>query len=143
MISDESTKKVYWKVTFSYCLDFLQIESKPVGTCLTHFDSISCLRTCIGKVTFNKVSGECLAPDSQENNAYYTSLQLLKRGPQLVLGQIVLLACHSGHLPKTLKQLEIIQSLFDKPGRDSISGRRQCLVLVGWAGTFISRLASI
>ena len=67
------------------------------------------------------------------HNACHTSLQLLEQGPQLVLGQLVLLACHSGHLPNT-------QNACDEPRRDGICGSWQCLVLVGWAGTFVCRL---
>ena len=31
-----------WKLLLCYCLDFLKLESQPVGTWHTHFDSISC-----------------------------------------------------------------------------------------------------
>ena len=67
------------------------------------------------------------------HNACHTSLQLLEQGPQLVLGQLVLLAYHSGHIPNT-------QNACDKPRRDRICGRWQSLVLVGWAGIFVCRL---
>ena len=43
-----------------------------------------------------------------------TSLQLLEKAPQLVLNQLILLACPPGHLPNTLLQLEVIQNACDK-----------------------------
>ena len=66
------------------------------------------------------------------HNACHTSLQLLEQGPQLVLGQLVILAYHSRHLPNT-------QNAFYKHLR-LLSGRWQCLVLVGWPGNFVCRL---
>ena len=42
-----------------------------------------------------------------------TSLQLLEKALQLVLDQLMLLACHPGHLPNTLYQLEVIKNACD------------------------------
>ena len=43
-----------------------------------------------------------------------TSLQLLEKAPQLVLNQLIVLACPPGHLPNILKQLDAIQNACDK-----------------------------
>ena len=56
----------------------------------------------IVKVTFNRDSVERLAPDTHFNT-------ILKKALQLVIDQLILLACPPGHLPNTLQQLEVIQ----------------------------------
>ena len=35
-----------------------------------------------------------------------TTLQILEKGIQLVLDQLIIMVCHPKHLPNTLKQLE-------------------------------------
>ena len=42
------------------------------------------------------------------------SLQLLEKALQLIMDQLILFACHHGHLPNTLLQLEVIQNACDK-----------------------------
>ena len=58
-------------------------------------ESCDVRRTSLVKVTFNRNSGERLAPDT-----HFT--ELLEKALQLVLDELKILACQPGHLPNTL-----------------------------------------
>ena len=129
-IGDESTKKEKLKVTF-----FLQLGFPPnwiktgKGLVLPTLIQFHVHRTSILKVTFNRNSGERLAPDTHFNAASW-------KGPPACPG-----SAHTSRLSSwTPAQHSVTAGSYSKctwqATRDGIFGGRQCLMLVGWARNF-------
>ena len=130
MISDESPKKVKLKVSF-FVSPWIssKLNHNGKGHVLSTLIQFHVHRTSIVKVTFNRNSGERLAPDTHFTAASW------KCPP----------ACfESAHTSRvsswTPAQHSVTAGRYSKcmwqATRDSISGSHQCLVLVGWAGLY-------
>ena len=129
-ISDESTREVNLKVTFfvTTWISF-KLNHNGKGHVLPTLIQFHVRRTSIVKVTFNRNSGERLAPDTHFTAASW-------KGPPACPG-----SAHTSRLSSwTPGQHSVTAGSYSKcmwqATRDGIFGGRQCLVLVGWARNF-------
>ena len=123
--NDKSPKQVKLKVTF-FVTPWIssKLNHNGKGHVLPTVIKIHVCGTSIVKVTFNRNSGERLAPDT-----HFTAASLKKK--QLVLNRLILLAFPPRHLPNTVTAGSYSKFMWQAT-RESISGSQQCLVLVGW-----------
>ena len=133
-ISDKSTKNMNLKVTFVLLPGYPPIWIK---TCRNMSYSL-----WFNFLSLGHVFAKLLSIRSQVNVWHQTVRTTMhatlhcscsNRAPSLSWASLYF----SGHHPNTLKKLEIMLNACDKPRRDGISSRRQCLLPVGWAGTFV------
>ena len=129
-ISDKSTREMNLKVTFFYTPWIsLKLNHNGKGHVPPTLIQFHVHRTSIVKVTFNRNSGERLAPDTQ-----FTAAS--RKGLRACPGSVPT-SCLSSWTPA---QHSVTAGSYSKfmwqATRDGIFGSRQCLVLVGWARNF-------
>ena len=119
-------KRWIWKKLFCYNFGFPKLNHNDNGHVLPNLIQFHGHRTSMVKVTFNRNSGERLAPDTHFTAASW-------KGPQACCG-----SAHTSCLSFwTPAQHSVTAGSYSKcmwqATRDGIIGGWQCLVLVAWA----------